>query len=67
MLVLPMHITIIACGVLSPNFDGGLRLYSALALIIFLSLKTLVDLFMHAVEHYATGGERTPGPPRQNV
>lgn len=65
--VAPMHITIIACGGLSMAFGGTSRLYSALALIIFLALKTLVDLIMHVIEHQATSGAKPATPAQPNV
>jgi len=58
MRVAPMHVTIIACGGLSFLFGETSRLYSAIALIIFLGLKTLADLFMHVMEHQTTSREK---------
>ncbi|MGC1122656.1 MAG: DUF6498-containing protein [Candidatus Methanofastidiosia archaeon] len=40
--ILPMHLVIIAFGVISSG---------TLPLVVFLALKTLADLVMHAVEH----------------
>jgi hypothetical protein len=40
--ILPMHLVIIAFGVISSG---------TLPLVVFLALKTLADLLMHAVEH----------------
>ena len=59
----PMHLTIIACGGLSFVFGETSRLYSAIALIIFLGLKTAADLFMHVLEHHQTS--RAEGSARQ--
>ena len=58
MRVAPMHLTIIACGGLSFVFGETSRLYSAIALIIFLGLKTFADLFMHVLEHHQTAAAR---------
>ena len=55
--ILPMHLTIIACGGLSHALGQRSRMVSAIALIIFLGLKTLVDLFMHVMEHQETNRE----------
>ena len=49
--VMPMHLTIIFCGGLSSLAGPGSRIASAFALIFFLGLKTLADVFMHAIEH----------------
>lgn len=61
MRVAPMHLTIIACGGLSFVFGETSRLYSAIALIIFLGLKTAADLFMHVMEHHQTTREKSTG------
>ena len=50
--IIPMHLTIIV---------GGFFAYKTGAVVLFLILKTLADLAMHAVEHHQERDAHAPG------